>query len=118
LRTRLAISLQSEDRARISQIEDAIGLVDGRAVEDPDWHKPFGRLRGNDFTLEDAEAGVANILALADLRLKSEAPFDDPSLAATWAEGRDQAARRASELAQSFLDALREDLVEALQKAG
>lgn len=117
MRTRLAIAIQPGDRARPNQLEDALGLVDGRALDDPDWHRPFGRIRGNDFTLEDAELAIANIRALAEVRMKAPAPFDDPETAKTWVTGRDQAARQAIELAEGFLEDLREDLVETMKAA-
>lgn len=49
---------QSHDRCRPEMLEDACSLI-GKAELSEEDRKPFGRVCGNDFTIEDVEQAVA-----------------------------------------------------------
>ena len=110
MRLRIAIRLDPEDKARPDRLEEARGLVDG-AGRDAAWNRPFGRIRGNDFTLADAEAAAANIQAAAEeIRRNAESPFAQAGESAEWVRGLHLAADQAMRLAGDFLEDLLEDI--------
>jgi hypothetical protein len=107
MRIRQAITLDFNDLARIERVEEAWLMIGGRDLPD-EQQRPFRRIRGNDFTLEEA------LTAQAIIEVEAAKPipiiFEDASLQATWATGQQQSKTLAVEQMRRFLDYLRDDL--------
>lgn len=106
------IRIEAHDMASVGKLEQAFNLVGGHALPEDD-KKPFGRIRGNNFSFSDAQAAVAAIKKRTDDLLheaNSNEIFLDPQLQALWAEGVRGTAELATRLASEFMDDLREDM--------
>lgn len=106
------IAVESHDMTLLSKMDQAYAMVGGYDLPLED-QKPFGRIRGNDFSLADAERAVAIIVRrAAEMRTKAANTqvFLDPNLQKTWAEGVLASASLGERLAAEFIDSLHEDL--------
>lgn len=111
MQTRVAIRLESHDCADPRRLDEARNLV---SAEDD---KVFARIRGNDFTFEDALAAVEIIRRTRKeiyARIDSEMVFADPAQQAVFANGVKANADQAVILAEQFLTDLRTDIALAV----
>jgi hypothetical protein len=125
MQRKIMLRVESHDMARLDQIQQACNLVGAdhpptdavasRRGEDPqEWEriiKVFGRLRGNDFTLEDAIEAVAIIRRRRDeLVNQAEPVFDNPMQDKVWKDGIRANSNQAVRMAEQFLADLNEDI--------
>ncbi|TPI57445.1 hypothetical protein FJ417_21985 [Mesorhizobium sp. B3-1-7] len=109
------LRIERGDVCVADKLDEAFNLVTGHELPEAD-QKPFGRIRGNDFGMEDAERAVAIVHSRSAQMLKQADTadvFKDPALQAIWAEGQRMAARLAVRKADEFMSALRDDVREA-----
>ncbi|MER8809272.1 hypothetical protein [Mesorhizobium australicum] len=108
------LRIERGDLCVVGRLDEAFNLA-GHELPDAD-QKPFGRIRGNDFGMEDAERTVARIHSRSAQMLKQAETVDvfkDPTIQAIWADGQRMAARLAVRKADEFMSALSEDVREA-----
>jgi len=127
MRTQLTIRLDIGDMADPRRLADAYNLVGGateqekaesRKRRDRSYpheeheHKPFGRIAGNDFTMEDVRQAVETIKRRRDNLIENldDPVFLSPNLQQTWADGVRANAEHAVRLAEEFMENLKEDL--------
>ncbi|MGD9670235.1 MAG: hypothetical protein AB7U75_14555 [Hyphomicrobiaceae bacterium] len=106
------VQLSSEDNAQVATLMKAYNLTGCHELPE-DLQKPFGRIRGNDFSLEDARTAV-HIVNMKAARLISEHAdnptlLPDPRTNAQFHQTVISSAEAAKRYAKQFLDALMED---------
>lgn len=114
MKVQTKISLESGDCCSVTKLEGAYNLIGGFELATAD-QKPFGRIRGNDFTMGDARRAVAIVhRRSAEMLTKADTAevFKDPKLQAFWADAERSTARLAVRHADQFLDDLEDDLRE------
>jgi len=108
------IRTQTGDRCIRDRIDEAFRLIGGYDLPDS-AQKVFGRIRGNDFTLEDAWEAVAIVERKADENLSLDAEqrlFADDDHQEAWSNGQRSIAALARRKASEFIDGLLVDLDE------
>lgn len=91
----------------MADIEQAFNLIGGHELPDVE-QVLLGRIRANDFTMEDAVKAVAIVQRRHDELMASsnDDVFRDAKLQALWADGVRSAAQLAARLAGKFLNVL------------
>ncbi|TPI18878.1 hypothetical protein [Mesorhizobium sp. B4-1-1] len=115
MRVETKLRIERGDLCVADRLDEAFNLVTGHELPEAD-QKPFGRIRGNDFGMMDAERAVAIVHSRSAQLLKQAETadvFKDTALQAVWADGQRMAARLAVRKADEFMSALRDDLREA-----
>jgi hypothetical protein len=107
VKVRQAITLDYCDRARISKVDEAWGMIGGHDLTD-EGQRPFRRIRGNDFTMQDVDLARAIVIRVSSRPIPEI--FTEPRLQDTWAEGQRSSMLLARRTMEEFLEDLREDL--------